>query len=190
MSRYNSGYTVRDCAQALMAALVEHKKDQDKLRDSFHAAFQPLLKRDDLQLLGVPRKGNHIDNSQYLYYDGQMHLTLDQLPKGKIIPPHDHGTWEAMAIWRGRLKHTVFDRLDDRKTPGYADLKVVDDRVLTPGDLAMVIPPAEIHSFTAMDDETFAITIVGGHYKPQRHYYDPEKKSYVVRAPGQIRTAA
>jgi hypothetical protein len=41
-----------------------------------------------------------------------------------------------------------------------------------------------------MDDETFAITIVGGHYKPQRHYYDPEKKSYVVRAPGQLRPAA
>jgi predicted metal-dependent enzyme (double-stranded beta helix superfamily) len=183
MTSTNGEFSVRDAAQELMALIGRYAGSQPKLVEGFHATFSKLLARPDLLMLGVPRQGNHIKNSQYLYYDGGLILTLDQFPKGQTIPPHDHGTWEALAIYSGKVKHTVYERMDDGKTPGYADLKVIDDRVLGRKDVAMVMPPAEIHSFTALSDDTYAVTVVGGHYKNDRHYYQPEEKSYIVRNP-------
>ncbi len=46
---------------------------------------------------------------------------------------------------------------------------------------AFVAPPADIHSFTALEDGTLGLTIVNGAYKDERHYYRPETNSYVVK---------
>ena len=34
-----------------------------------------------------------------------------------------------------------------------------------PGDVAIVAQPAEIHTFVALEEGTYSITVVGGHYK-------------------------
>jgi predicted metal-dependent enzyme (double-stranded beta helix superfamily) len=184
MSIANSEYTVRDCAHAILGVIDKFDgSNEAQLRDGLRESLQRLLARPDLLMLGIPREGNHITNSQYLYYDGQLSMTLDQFPKGTRIPPHDHGTWEALAVYRGSFKHTVYERTDDGSVPGHAELKVIDDRVLEFRDLAMVVPPSEIHSFTALSDDTYAITIVGGHYKDNRTYYNPEQKTYLIRNP-------
>jgi hypothetical protein len=60
---------------------------------------------------------------------------------------------------------------------------VIDDRVLRPGDVAIVAPPAEIHTFIALEESTYSVTVVGGHYAEMRHYYKPEEKTCVVRKP-------
>jgi predicted metal-dependent enzyme (double-stranded beta helix superfamily) len=175
--------TVRQCAQTIIDAVRRLGADNPNLRDSIREPMLALLQRPDLKELGVKRDGNHIDWSRYLYYDGELSITLDNFPKGKRVPPHDHGVWEALAIYSGRVSHTVYQRHDDGSKPGYADLSVVDDRVLGPADFAMVAMPAEIHSFVALDDDTFSLTVVGGHYKPDRHYFNPEEKTCVVRRP-------
>ena len=73
------------------------------------AALKRIVAQPDLLSLGVKRQGNHIDNSKYLYYDGQLVITLDEFPKGKRIPPHDHGVWEALAVYKGSFEHTVYE---------------------------------------------------------------------------------
>jgi len=60
-----------------------------------------------------------------------------------------------------------------------------DDEVLEKNELAIVAPPSEIHSFTALTDDTISVTIVGGKYKPDRKYYNAADKTYVVRQPKQ-----
>ena len=177
-------YSIRECSQRLMAVVARHEADGDRerLRSGLLESVAPLIDRPDLLQLGVKRQANHISNSKHLYYDGQMSVTLDEFPNGKLIPPHDHGIWEAIIVCTGRLQHTVYDRVDDGKVEGYADLRVVEDRVFKPREIAMVIPPAEIHSFTALEERTFVITVVGGEYKPTRHYYQVESKTYQVRA--------
>src|SRR6185369_8120560 len=112
----------------------------------------------DLLSLGVKRQGNHIDNSKYLYYDGQLVITLDEFPKGKRVPPHDHGVWEAVGIYRGKISHTVYQRKDDGSKEGYAELEVVDDRFLGDGNTAILAEPADIHSFVSLAESTFSIT--------------------------------
>ena len=175
-------YTIRDLATEARRQVSLHGSDGAKLLEGLREPLSRILAT-DLSDVGVKREGNHIDESRYLYYDGEMSITFDHLPKDKFIPPHDHGTWEAMAIYSGRLVHTVYDRRDDGGTAGYAELEVSDDRTLEQGDMAIVAPPMEIHSFTALTDDTWSVTVVGGRYKDDRAYYKPESKSYVLRNP-------
>ncbi len=174
----SSEYTPLDLARDVMKLVEKHGADGPKLLAALREPYTKILAC-DLTNAGVKRQGNHIDNSKYLYYDGVMSITFDHLPKGKRIPPHDHGIWEAMGIYSGRLKHVVYDRMDDRTKEGYAELKSIDDRVLERNDTAIVAPPAEIHSFEALTDDTFSVTIVGGRYKDDRSYFKPENNSYV-----------
>lgn len=189
MSQQGSEYSIRECSRALMAVIEQYETDHDsdRLRNGLLQAARPLIARPDLFKLGTRREANHITNSKWLYYDGQLSLTLDEFPNGKKIPPHDHGIWEAIIVCSGRLSHTVYERTDDGKVDGHADLRVVEDRVFGPREIAIVVPPAEIHSFTALEEGTFVLTVVGGEYKPTRHYYQVENKTYMVRTPKALR---
>ena len=175
-------YTIHDLATEVRRQVAIHGSDGAKLLEGLREPLTKIL-ASDLSKVGVKREGNHIDESRHLYYDGEMSITFDHMPKDKRIPPRDHGIWEAMAIYSGRLEHTVYDRKDDGGKEGYAELEVVDDRTLERNDMAIVAPPREIHSFTARTDDTWSVTVVGGPYKDDRAYYKPESNSYVLRNP-------
>ena len=189
MSNRNSDSSVRASAMALIEVIDGYEKDRDaaKLRSGLLAATQRLVARPDFLKLGTKRPANHIDNSRWLYYDGQLSMTLDEFPQGKQIPPHDHGVWEAIVVCSGRLQHSVYSRADDGKVEGHAELRVDEDVEMTPGQIAMVVPPGDIHSFKALTDGTFVLTIVGGDYSPTRHYYRLEDNTYQVRTPKALR---
>ena len=138
---------MRECAFDIIRIAEKHKDDNATLIKALEAPLKRIVAQPDLLSLGVKRQGNHIDNSKYLYYDGKLVISLDEFPKGKRIPPHDHGVWEALAVYKGSFDHTVYERKDDGSKEGYADLEVVDDRKLAPGDVAIVAQPAEIHTF-------------------------------------------
>lgn len=179
-------YTIRDLAQEVQRQIAIHGNDGPKLIEALNGPITRILKS-DLSDVGVKREGNHIDESRYLYYDGEMSITFDHMPEGKDIPPHDHGIWEALAVYSGRLRHTVYDRKDDGTKDGYAELEVIDDRVLEPQEMAIVAPPAEIHGFTALTGDTWTVTVVGGKYKLDRSYYNPDENSYVRANPKKTR---
>jgi predicted metal-dependent enzyme (double-stranded beta helix superfamily) len=183
MSAGSDRYVIRECAQEIIAAFKEHREDAPVLTDSILAATRRLIDHPDLTALGARRQGNFVNNSKYLYYDSQLEITLNQMPVGKQFPPHDHGTCEALIIYSGQLHHTVYERVDDGRREGYAELNIVDDRVLTRGNIALMMPPVEIHSFRALTDDTFILTVVEGRYKPERHFYHPEDRTYSINSP-------
>lgn len=174
-------YSARDCALDIVAAIERHGGDTAELDNALRLPIARLAARPDLLEHGAPRAGNNVDVSYYLYFDGQLSILLYRVPMGKMIPAHDHGTWEAISVYRGRIRHIVYERTDDGAISGTADLRTIDDRVLKQGDLAIVAPPADIHSFTALDEDTYGITVVNGPYKANRHYYQPEEKTFVVK---------
>lgn len=178
----SDAYTIRDLAQDVQQQMAIHGNDGPKLLEGLREPMARILAT-DLSNVGVKREGNHIDESRYLYYDGEMSITFDHMPKDKDIPPHDHGVWEALGLYSGELHHTVYDRKDDGSKEGYAELEIIDDRVLQPKEIAMVAPPAEIHGFTAKTDDTWTVTIVGGPYKLDRSYFKPDENSYVRANP-------
>jgi predicted metal-dependent enzyme (double-stranded beta helix superfamily) len=173
--------TVRQCVDAVIEAIDAHGDDPDALAAAMAPPVRRLMARPDLLSLGIPRQANHVSFSEYLYYDGRISVLIYEVPTGRAVQAHDHGIWESLFVYRGRVEHTVYRRTDDGKKPGYAELEVVDQGVLGPGDFSIVAPPADIHSFRALDEGTYGITIVDGAYKADRHYYQPESNSYVVR---------
>lgn len=189
MSHSDTPGSIRTCAARMIRAVeaYEHDADSSKLRQALLDATLPVAQRPDLFKLGVKRQANHIENAKWLYYDDQLTLELDEFPKGKFIPPHDHGVWEALVLCKGSLKHTTYERVDDRSVEGHSELKVVEEVLMKIGDIAMVVPPSDIHSFEAMTEDTFALTIVGGEYSPLRHYYNLQNNTYAVRTPRALR---
>ena len=182
-----SSTAVRDCAQAIHAAIASHGNDGATIAPRIRAALATLIQEPDLLERGVERQGNNVAFSRYLYYDGELSILIYEVPKGRPITPHDHGIWETLSVYRGRLRHTVYARTDDGSVPGVASLRVEEEAILGPGDFAIVTPPADIHGFAALDDPTYGITVVNGAYKAQRHYYDPVAGTCEVRAGRNVR---
>lgn len=189
MSPSENSSSIRTCAARMISTVEDWKqnRDNDKLRQGLLNATLPVAQRSDLHKLGTKRQANHIDNAKWLYYDDQLTLELDEFPKGKFIPPHDHGVWEALVLCSGTLKHTTYERVDDRSIEGHSELKVEEEVLMKVGDIAMVVPPSDIHSFEAMTEDTFVLTIVGGDYSPLRHYYNLRANTYAVRTPKALR---
>ena len=189
MAHSDSPSSIRTCAARMIRTIDAYALDHDsvKLRQGLLDATLPVSQRSDLYKLGVKRQANHIENAKWLYYDDQLTLELDEFPKGKFIPPHDHGVWEALVLCSGTLKHTTYERVDDQSVEGHSELKVVEEVMMKVGDIAMVVPPSDIHSFEAMSDDTFALTIVGGEYSPLRHYYNLSATTDAVRTPKALR---
>lgn len=193
MSDPTESVSIRESAQGVMRAIEDAGENPgenpEKLRRGILEATEQLRQRPDLMDLGTKRLANHIDTSKHLYYDGELSITFDLVPTGKVIPPHDHGTWEAVLCCTGRLQHAIYQRVDDGSAEGYAELELIEDRVLSPGDLALVIPPAEIHSFEALDEETYLMNFVNGNYRANRHYFNIEAKSCVLATAGAYRSS-
>lgn len=175
------GYRVRDCAREITDAMERHVGDHDEIRSAVAGALTKLTTRDDLERLGIPRQGNNVASSQYLYFDGDLSIILFEVPKDKTIPPHDHGVWEAFCVYRGCVRHQVYRRADDASRDGYAELELLEDRKMMTGDVSIVAPPADIHGFCAQQAGTLGLTVMAGSYKPVRGYYQPETNSYVIK---------
>ena len=186
MSDPKERVSIRETARAVIGAIEDAGTNPDKLRQGILEATEKLRHRPDLRELGTRRLANHIDNanSKHIYYDGELSMTFDLVPTGVVIPPHDHGLWEAVVVCSGRLQHAIYQRVDDGSVEGHAELELVEDRVVSPDDLALVIPPAEIHSFEALDEETYLLNVVNGNYRAKRHYFNIEANSCVLATAG------
>jgi predicted metal-dependent enzyme (double-stranded beta helix superfamily) len=173
--------SIRDCAQMIIDAIAQSGDDYAALASSLETPVAELVKRDDLVSLGAPRQGNNVGSSLYLYFDGQLSILLFEVPNDRAIPPHDHGIWEAFCTYRGRIDHKTMQRIDDESVDGYAEVETLSEDILGPGDLTIIVPPADIHSFTALEEGTLGLTIANGPYERERHYYQPDKNTCVVK---------
>ena len=96
---------------------------------------------------------------------------------GQGTPVHDHGTWGVMGIYKGELKVTNYLRLDDRKKPGYADLRESTGMWSGPGSVSYVLPPnEELHKVECLDQSTLTLHVYGRDII-ECNMYDLEKKT-------------
>ena len=173
--------------QLVSAAERFGANDPDKMRIAIGEPIRRLVQRDDLIGLGLPRPGNNVAESYYLYYDGELSVVLFKVPTEPAVQPHDHGVWETLFVYRGALRHTVYERMDDGHVPGRAVLREHDSATLNPGDYAIVAPPRDIHGFRALTDDTYGITVSRGLYNPERLYFDVEAQTCATRRPRTLR---
>lgn len=181
MSELAEMTTPREAARGIADLGVRPEDDFGAFGEAAAEPCRGLLRRPDLLNLGVPREANHGGAGNFLYLDGELTIVVAHLKGDLLVPLHDHGVWQLLGIYRGQLRHALYERIDDGSVPGHAELEPVDERVMGPGDvIAMPPPPADIHGFRALEG-TYLLAVVPGDYRSIRRYFDLERQTYFER---------
>ena len=111
-----------------------------------------------------------------LFTDGADGLTLmlAQFPDTAPTPVHNHNSWGVACVVSGKDRYQHFEQTDDGARPDHADLRVLYERVLVPGDIVVWLdPPHDIHAQQGIDGQAWELILFGknivGH---PRNYYD------------------
>lgn len=171
----------RRAAEQVIDLLAETTEDLTQSLDRLRSIMDPLLSHPNLFELAVPRDANHLGKSWWLYYDTKLLVILAELKRLEDVPVHNHGTFEAVSVYRGAIKYVSYRRKDDGSQTYYADLDTFDDRILREGDIVAVPPPPhDIHGFVGLAEKSYLIGL-SGPLQPDRQYFDPARGFFVER---------
>ena len=168
-------------------AAVETRRD--RLVDSLQPAFAELLAADgwlpEPFTQPNPNSGMGGGIAQYLLYrrgDRSVTLHAAVFPAGVASPVHDHLAWGLVGLYRGRQEEDVYRRTDDGRTPGRAQLELVERRRIVPGECYTLLPPAgDIHRVRTISPEaSISIHLLGNDLGCiVRHRFDPDAAAVV-----------
>ncbi|OKH41317.1 hypothetical protein NIES2101_34555 [Calothrix sp. HK-06] len=120
---------------------------------------------------------------QWLLYRSQDRaLTIFSLviPPGSTTPVHDHLAWGLIGLYKGKQEETVYRRVDNGLREAHADLEIVEERQLQPGDFYHLLPPeGDIHAVkTISETASVSIHLLGNDTGCiWRHQFQPETHS-------------
>jgi len=77
--------------------------------------------------------------------DGSLAFSALVVPPAVETPIHDHLAWGLVGLYRGEQEEDVFDRRDDGRQEGFADLRLKERRRIRPGDFYALLPECDIH---------------------------------------------
>ena len=97
---------------------------------------------------------------------------------GRGAPPHNHGTWAVVAGVDGPEKNVFYERLDDGKRAGHAELKVVGEKLFAEGEV-LAMPNGTLHSVrNESATTTVSLHIYGRHLNHTgRSQFDLERRT-------------
>ena len=107
------------------------------------AKRRDLFPRDELVPPGEPSRDRFYCLSEDA--DHRFALYLNASLPGRESPPHDHTTWAVIVGIDGEEANKVYERTDDRLTPGRGHVRVVHEEVIRAGT-GMAYMPEDIHS--------------------------------------------
>lgn len=84
--------------------------------------------------------------------DNDLALYVNSLLPGKNTLPHDHTTWAAIAAVEGEELNRIYQRFDDGSQPERADLQLLREVVVRPGE-PLAFLPDDIHSIHVTGDD-------------------------------------
>lgn len=180
----NRSRSVRQCVAEIYNALDANGWSPQRAYSEVVAPLERLAGHDDLleTTLPVPSTG-HSAEAQRIYWDGTINLLLARFAANEVVPIHNHGTWQVVGTYRGRVSYQAFRRRDDGGRAGYAELEITQDQVLGPGEFALVPePPDDLHGFTPVGGDMWMLVMVYGSYAPMRLYFDLETKTVTTQA--------
>lgn len=104
-------------------------------------------------------------------------MAVSWLPK-RGAPPHDHGTWAVLAGVEGVERNALYERIDDRATPGFAELRKVTEKAVGPGEV-LCMAAGSIHAVSNDSGSiTLSLHIYGRNLQHvRRSKFDPEKRT-------------
>lgn len=144
----------------------------------------------------LPGDGNeptgnvHSGRQSSALYTDDTGLTLVRARFGPeaMTPIHNHGSWGVIGVYKGRDRYQIWQRLDDGEGDGAAEVRLVEERVLGPGDVAILPPPPQdIHAQQGLDGEAAYEYVLFGRNAMTlpRLYFDHEAGTAREVLPGQ-----
>jgi predicted metal-dependent enzyme (double-stranded beta helix superfamily) len=125
-------------------------------------------------------------------YADESGLTLMRARFGpeEMTPIHNHGAWGVVGVYRGRDRYQVWRRRDPAADarPGHAEVELVEERILEPGDtIVLPPPPQDIHAQQGADGQTVhELVLFGANLRGKpRLYFDPATRTAREVMPGQ-----
>jgi predicted metal-dependent enzyme (double-stranded beta helix superfamily) len=174
----DKGYSLGDYVNDLRAITRETQNDREII-----AKVRPLARR--LALSKSWLKPAHYEcNAEQGFGVHLLHEEADHtlavfavswLP-GRGAPPHNHGTWAVVAGVDGPEENAFWDRLDDGKREGFAEITKRAEKAFTEGEV-VALEPDHIHSvMNRTDATTVSLHTYGMHVNHTgRSQFDVEK---------------
>jgi hypothetical protein len=185
---------MRDCALRLIELLDEVGDDVLSREKELAAAVGNVLALPGLETVNANPALTSIDpgraSTGWLYQDGDIRIVRGNVPVAMAQQPHNHGSWNLFGVYRGAVKYRSYRRLDDRSVPYFADLEVVEDRIMSDGDVSVLPgPPDDIHAVMGLAPMTTTVLVARGSFDAVREHYIPEHRCYTREsgdAPGRV----
>jgi 3-mercaptopropionate dioxygenase len=174
-----------------VVATSEHRRDTiARLKPSFVAllADPGWLHADFRQ----PVAGKFVQYAIYRAEDASLSVMAMVVPPRVATPVHDHRAWGLVGVYQGRQREKVYRRLDDGSSPDFADLQLVAENLLAPGDITTLLPPeGDIHMIETISAEpSISIHVLGNDIGCEhRHRYDVEHKAVHRFKSGYVNTS-
>jgi len=123
-------------------------------------------------------------------YNDDSGLTLVRARFGPEVmtPIHSHGSWGVIGVYKGSDRYQVWRRNDGGDSHGPADVEMIEERILAPGDVVVLPPPPQdIHAQQGHDgDAAYEFVLFGANTMVlPRLYFDTETQSAREVTPGQ-----
>jgi predicted metal-dependent enzyme (double-stranded beta helix superfamily) len=182
-------YSIRTFARDIITVLDKFNGDMVQAAAVARPIVEQFIGNSSLAEFGVHRQGNHVPRSVWLYYDYELEVALSAPAPNVSLPVHNHGTWEFVAPYRGEMSYVSYRDITRKAEEGVAELEVVEERILRPGDAAVVGPPNDIHKWTPRGDDFLLLNMNHGPLAARRRYYNIDAKSYVVHEPAHWRAS-
>jgi len=130
-----------------------------------------------------PPTGNvHSGQQSRPLYQDESGLTLMHARFGPeaMTPIHNHNSWAIIGVYRGQDLYQKWRRIDTGNGAGKAQVELIEEYVLKPGDVAIVpAPPQDIHAQQGFANEAaYELVLFGSNPAGQpRLYFDPAQET-------------
>jgi predicted metal-dependent enzyme (double-stranded beta helix superfamily) len=119
--------------------------------------------------------------------DGQFALYMSTSVSDQKPPPHNHATWAIIVGIQGEERNWIFERTDDGSVPGKGTVRIVDERVASPGT-GVALMPEDIHTIQGTPDAggrlTFHLYGIATDQQAGRVAYNEAEGTYRSFPPG------
>jgi hypothetical protein len=189
---------VRDCAGRLLEILDDVGDDVARREKDIVAVMEDLLALPGLDTVvaspvwtgagnavarAAPGAGNVADGPTigWLYQDTDLRIVRGTIGAGFEQIPHDHGTWNLFGVYRGAVHYRSYRRVDDGRVPFHAELEVVEDRVMTDGDVTVLpAPPGDVHAVVGLAPLSTTLLVARGAFAAERRRYLVDRGTYYL----------
>jgi len=176
---------VRDCAGRLLEILDDVGDDVLRREKDIVAVMEDLLALRGLDTVVASPVWTAEQGAGptvgWIYQDTDLRIVRGTMTAGFEQIPHDHGTWNLFGVYRGACHYRSYRRADDGAVPFRADLDIVEDRVMTDGDVTVLpAPPGDIHAVVGLAPLTTTLLVARGAFNAERRRYLVDRGTYYL----------